>query len=130
MSKYFVANIMLLGVLTLLPDTAHARKARVLGCSAADLNTDGGSQCSRRGEQDILSGSSTVHVAVCSGGQIFCCITSDGSTSGGRCVNVTVRSGGGTGTVRPSGGGGSIVGGGAQGGPVKGNGGGCSGGVC
>lgn len=108
-----------------LASAAEARKPiRVLGCSASDLNGFGASICVKKGEQDILSGSSSVHVAVCSNGQVYCCISRNGATSGGRCTNVSAKEtsehGGNSGSDGRAND--------TQGGNSGGNG--CSGGVC
>ncbi len=60
-----------------LPLNVQAKpKARVFGCTTADLNTNFGSSCVSQAEQDILQGHSYTHVLVCEGGQMKCCTIS------------------------------------------------------
>lgn len=61
-----------------LPLNAQAKpKAKVFGCTTADLNTNFGSSCVSQAEQDIIRGHSYTHVLVCEGGQMKCCTTSN-----------------------------------------------------
>jgi hypothetical protein len=60
-----------------LPLNAQAKpKAKVFGCTTADLNTNFGSSCVSQAEQDIMQGRSSIHVLVCDGGQMKCCTVS------------------------------------------------------
>lgn len=119
--KHLASCAILASTIFLATTAAEARKPlRVLGCSASDLNGFGASLCVKKGENDILSGSSSVHVAVCANGQVYCCISKNGATSGGRCTNVSSKA-----TPDKEGGKDSV------GGPgPKSSGNGCSGGVC
>jgi hypothetical protein len=120
----FAVLIAMTCTLALAPAAEARKPIRVLGCSASDLNGFGASICVKKGEQDVLSGSSSVHVAVCSGGQVYCCISKDGATSGGRCTNVSSKTGGNHDDHNDSGGSMNDTSGSSSGGN------GCSGDVC
>lgn len=121
--KFAAVTTLAIALIAVAALPAQARKPiRVLGCSAGDLSGDGASICVKRGELDVLSGSSSVHVAVCSGGAVYCCISKDGATSGGRCIRVSKT----VPPVREDGGAKD----GNNGSATQGGGNGCSGGVC
>jgi hypothetical protein len=132
MAKINVTVFMCLAV-GIFIEPALAQPPRVNGCTSGDLNTAGGTYCSKKAEANILNDGPRV-VAQCSGGKIYCCV-------GGRCVDVTdfrraPKDGSKSqSSIGSNDGGGSAAGGGnvgsaAPSGPTKGSGNGCSGGVC
>lgn len=56
----------------LAPD-AHAKiKSTSFGCTIEDLQTHFASSCIKQAHQDIINGTSSIHVEVCEGGQQIC----------------------------------------------------------
>ncbi len=46
-----------------------------LGCSIKDIQSDTAAQCIKQAEEDILTGSATLHVVRCEAGKMHCCET-------------------------------------------------------
>jgi hypothetical protein len=56
----------------LVPDTHTKPKSTSFGRTIEDLQTHFASSCIKQADQDIINGTSSIHVEVCEGGQQIC----------------------------------------------------------